>query len=296
MTFLRVGIFPTVSDMSVLTDTHSVPGRHNAVHDFFAQHRQSWLDRYESSSFDAQNYRRRADAALGMLATVAPRGRRLLEVGCGAGVQAAAAHRLGWNVFATDLTVELLLQAQDQFHSPHWVAAAAEELPFPEGSFDVIVMLGVIGYVVEPARVLQYLRTLLVPEGHLIISWAYDHTLLASVSRAISAVPDWLYGKTKQFLRGHSAEQTESTPNFYTSYNRFWNQREFMTLIDEAGFTIHQTRSINFGQLRFMDKALWPERVDCLLSSALERTTVLPSFGWLGEYSRTHVALAQRQE
>ncbi len=268
--------------------------RHTAVRDFFATHRRSWLDRYGSNSFDARNYRRRSDVALAFLKQVPPGSRKLLDVGCGAGVQAAAAYQLGWTVFATDFTLELLCQAQEEFRTPHWISATAEELPFPEGTFDAIVMLGVIGYVSDPTTVLRCMRALLVPQGHLIVSWAHDHPLLESVSHAVSALPDRLYGAAKRWLVDSPAAIPAARAGFYTSYNRFWSHQAFTSLVTGAGFTMRQTRSVNFGQFRFMDYPLWPERVDALVSAALERAARIPPLEWLGQFSRTHIALVQR--
>ncbi len=268
--------------------------RHSVVRHFFAEHRHAWRDRYQRSDFDARNYRRRADVALALLGTI-PNGKgRLLEVGCGAGVQAATAHHRGWKVSAIDLTCPLLDQARKEFTGPHWVAAHAEALPFANGVFDAVLMLGVVGYVNDPKDVLSKVHEVLVPGGHLIISWARDHTLLESVSHTISVLPDRLYLVAKRALRGSAAASHTAASNFYTSYNRFWDRDTFTALLADAGFTPRQLRGVNFGQLRLMDRPLWPERMDAVLSTVLEGVVRIPGFGWLGRFSRTHVALARR--
>jgi ubiquinone/menaquinone biosynthesis C-methylase UbiE len=209
-------------------------------------------------------------------------------------VQAATAHSLGWPVFGTDLTEALLRQAQGRFPNPYWIAAAAEDLPFPAGSFDAILMLGVIGYVNEPMVVLERLRELLMPKGHLIVSWAHDHTLMESVSRVVSALPDRLYMTVKHKLGDGVTPAPVAKTSFYNSYNRFWSQKAFTKLLAGAGFTLQKTRGVNFGQFRFMDRQLWPERADAIPSAVLERAACVPGLGWLGQFTRTHIALVQR--
>ncbi len=312
--------------------------RHAAVSAFFSDNRAAWLDRYHSNSFDASNYRRRADVALEFLAAVrrgyearrvdrpanqpvvnqsVGRARRgldswdsvssepgesvasttmhLLEVGCGAGVQASASVRAGWRVTATDLTVPLLQQAKAEFQGPNWVAATAEDLPFGRGSFHAALMLGVIGYVNDPRKVLRSVHEVLDANGSLVISWARDHTLLETASRSVSAVPDKVYLTAKRMLRrSNSKSVATEQPSFYQAYNRFWDRGRFTQLLESTGFRVTRVCGVNFGKFRFMDRSLWPEQGDTLLSSGFERLSNIRGFTSIGQFARTHIALAER--
>jgi SAM-dependent methyltransferase len=76
------------------------------------------------------------------LAGITP-GERVLDVGTGTGNAALAAARAGAAVTASDLTPELLAIGADRARSQglaiDWVEADAEDLRFPDGSFDVVV-------------------------------------------------------------------------------------------------------------------------------------------------------------
>lgn len=70
-------------------------------------------------------------------------GDRVLDVGCGTGVAAITAARLGATVTGSDLTPQLLEQARESAHiagvEVEWREADAESLPFAAGQFDVVM-------------------------------------------------------------------------------------------------------------------------------------------------------------
>jgi SAM-dependent methyltransferase len=70
-------------------------------------------------------------------------GHRVLDVGCGTGVVAVTAARLGANVTGLDLTPELLAEARENSRiaavDVDWHEGDVEQLPFDAGTFDVVV-------------------------------------------------------------------------------------------------------------------------------------------------------------
>jgi SAM-dependent methyltransferase len=81
-------------------------------------------------------------ATLVAFARVAP-GHRVLDVGCGTGVVAVTAARLGATVSGVDMTPDLLDVAQRNATTAgvqvDWHEGDAEALPFPDRAFDVVV-------------------------------------------------------------------------------------------------------------------------------------------------------------
>jgi len=71
------------------------------------------------------------------------KGDRVLDVGCGTGVVAVTAARLGARVRAADLTPQLLERACENAHTAEveidFIEADVEELPFQAEEFDVVV-------------------------------------------------------------------------------------------------------------------------------------------------------------
>lgn len=70
-------------------------------------------------------------------------GQRVLDVGCGTGVVAITAARLGARVTGLDLTPALLERARENAQlakvEVEWHEGDAEQLPFGDGTFDVVV-------------------------------------------------------------------------------------------------------------------------------------------------------------
>ena len=71
-------------------------------------------------------------------------GEHVLDVACGTGITAITACRAGAKVIGIDLTPELLTRAKEEAalagvtEGIEWKHGDAEDLPFPDGSFDIV--------------------------------------------------------------------------------------------------------------------------------------------------------------
>jgi SAM-dependent methyltransferase len=111
-----------------------------------------------------------------------PRGRRVLDAGCGAGALSAALLRGGATVVGFDSSAELLRIAGER------LAGAAElhrgdlgePLPFHDGAFDVVAASLVMHYLRDWQPTLREFWRVLLPGGRLVISTHHpfmDHAL-----------------------------------------------------------------------------------------------------------------------
>ncbi|HEY7289041.1 MAG TPA: class I SAM-dependent methyltransferase [Vicinamibacterales bacterium] len=109
------------------------------------------------------------------------RGRMVLDVGCGAGVDLARFAKGGALVTGVDLAPSAIALAQANFSQQgldgRFEVADGEHLPFPDGTFDLVFAHGVVQYTANPARLVAECRRVLKPGGQAVfqvynrISW-----------------------------------------------------------------------------------------------------------------------------
>ena len=109
------------------------------------------------------------------------RGRRVLEVGCGAGVDLARFARGGASVVGVDLSSSAIDLARANFEQQSLTGdfrvADGEALPFEDNSFDSVFAHGVVQYTADPQRLVDECRRVLKPGGEAVfqvynrISW-----------------------------------------------------------------------------------------------------------------------------
>lgn len=117
------------------------------------------------------------DNALAYVVELAGAGRKILELGAGAGMQTQFLAKGGRNdVVAVEInpaSVEKLRKFTDRVHSldlnaPRWKDALAAE-----GKFDVIVAADVLEHLYDPWNAIVEMKELLNPEGEIIVSLPY---------------------------------------------------------------------------------------------------------------------------
>ena len=96
--------------------------------------------------------------------------RNIVDVGCGAGFTAAAMSRMGDRVLATDLTPEMVQQAQrvgheGDAHGMTAVIAAASSLPVRTGSADLLTCRYAFHHMTDAEQVLAEFRRVLTDDG-----------------------------------------------------------------------------------------------------------------------------------
>jgi SAM-dependent methyltransferase len=109
------------------------------------------------------------------------RGRQVLEVGCGAGVDLARFAKGGAIVTGVDLTRSAIDLATANFAQQglpgDFQVADAEQLPFADGRFDLVYAHGVVQYTADPEQLVAECYRVLKPGGHAIfqvynrVSW-----------------------------------------------------------------------------------------------------------------------------
>jgi SAM-dependent methyltransferase len=150
-----------------------------------------WRDVYAEDSLQALVYRRRQELVLEWVDALAlPAGSRVLEVGCGAGLATVELARRGFSLTSTDASGDMVELASrrvaesgvgggdaggvgvgDGVGDGVSVSVAdVHALPYPSGSFALVVGLGVLPWLHSPERAVEELARVLAPGGHAIVT------------------------------------------------------------------------------------------------------------------------------
>jgi SAM-dependent methyltransferase len=159
------------------------------------------------------------------------RGRSVLEVGCGAGVDLARFAKGGADVTGVDLAPSAIELARANFAQQglpgRFDVADGEHLPFPDNSFDLVYAHGVVQYTANPQRLVEECRRVLKPGGEAIfqvynrISWLHALSKLMKVGLEHDDAPVILkfsIGELRRLVAGFS--QTTIVPERFPVKSR----------------------------------------------------------------------------
>jgi SAM-dependent methyltransferase len=120
------------------------------------------------------------------------RGKRVLEVGCGAGTDLVRFARGGAIVTGVDLSASAIALARQNFAQQKLEAdlreADGEHLPFPDSSFDLVYAHGVVQYTADDQRLVAECRRVLKP-GELAIFQVYNRVSWLNALSKLMKVP-----------------------------------------------------------------------------------------------------------
>lgn len=147
-------------------------------------------DRADGTTADFVSAAERMNVEMIELAGLAP-GQRVLDVGCGFGGTLASVNRRlrGMNLVGVNVDERQLERAAEHVKPTNdneisWVRADACDLPFDDGSFDVIMVVEAICHFRSRARFFAEARRLLSPGGVLVVSDFVPSSLLTPGMRS----------------------------------------------------------------------------------------------------------------
>lgn len=174
--FFRVRFEKGVSSMSAVLHHSSREFQDEVDHRFHVLARY-WRDLYSGSDLFSVIHQERHHRLLGWCRQLTlPPGARVLDIGCGAGVQAVDLALSGAVVDGLDpvhAMVELGRKRAEEYRvagQVHFVVGDAHHLPYPDESYDVVIAMGVLPYLYDPTRALDEIRRVLKPNGYVIVS------------------------------------------------------------------------------------------------------------------------------
>jgi len=191
-------------------------------------------------SLDEHRYKvhPRLQSAIGFEKT---RGLRVLEIGCGCGSEAERFVRAGAYYTAVDLTNAALSITRRRFQLANlkgrFVQGDAENLPFPDGSFDFVYSHGVLHHTPDTPRAIREVHRVLSPGGRAVVMLYYrdsfNYYVNLGIVRRLRAyllrtalgikLSRAIFGETEQDLRRH-AELIRGDPGSYVEMQNLLNR------------------------------------------------------------------------
>jgi 2-polyprenyl-3-methyl-5-hydroxy-6-metoxy-1,4-benzoquinol methylase len=112
-------------------------------------------------------------------------GRRLLDVGAGAGTFMAIAATRGWDVHGVEMNAALCREADRAVGAGRTFCGAFEALDGSDERYDVITMWDVIEHVLDPAAFVARAQRMLRPGGAIVLCTPDEESMLAGTGKAI---------------------------------------------------------------------------------------------------------------
>ena len=253
---------------------------------YFDSSDQEWEQKYEGGGMEAAIYEDRQHASMRLIKSHVPRGGRVLELGCGTGILGALLSDAGFDVVASDFSLRMLGKARRRIGNDKVVAADVNHLPFMPGTFDAVVLIGVVAYLEDLPGALSGVADVLKPGGVMVVSSANRNMLLNSVSRKLTAP-----------FRRMISKPAVRDPNrqFFRETNRYYTASEFNSQVAETGFELVDRETVGFGRLKFGSATIFPHRFNIFLSRGLSRLARRRVFSKLSDYAFNNIACFRTQ-
>lgn len=227
---------------------------------------------YEGSKYStefwtpAREYEDRAER-IALRAMLPPRGRRLIEIGAGAGRLGDL--YLGYDeIVLMDYARSTVLEARERWgRDPRFkfVAADVYRLPFVDGAFDAVVMVRVIHHLVDVPEALSQIAATLQPGGAFLLEFANKRHLKSMLR----------YALRRQSWSPYAPDPVEFAElNF--DFHPAWVRRR----LREAGFVIRQQRSVSLFRVGLLKRLFGAKRLAALdgaLQGPLAPLAISPS-------------------
>lgn len=146
-------------------------------------------------------------------------GRELLDAGCGTGLFSQVATERGAIVTSVDVGESLLAEVAKKCRSRRMVGSVMD-LPFADGSFDVVVCTEVIEHTVDPRRAVMEVARVLRPGGTLVLTtpnhrWHFAIRLANALRlRPYGGLENWARWKELRLWLGQSGLHVETYRGF----------------------------------------------------------------------------------
>jgi ubiquinone/menaquinone biosynthesis C-methylase UbiE len=202
-----------------------------ATYEGFAElETKGWSDDTISSGYVTM-FSEASDMAIPSILSNIQNTRRVLDLCCGQGNVTEALAKVGHSVTGADFSARMLSHARERFPTGEFVEADAQDVPFEEGSFDVVVCSFGLMHVPDQPKALSEVRRVLKREGKFIMtSWCGPD---------ISPVFQVFYSSVQE--HGDPSVEMPDSPNFH----QFANEDLAKSILSDAGLDVEKQEQID---------------------------------------------------
>jgi ubiquinone/menaquinone biosynthesis C-methylase UbiE len=249
-----------------------IADQQHRVNAYFASESSYWKRVYEENGVQAEIYQHRRSLVLDWIAQLGlPRGARILEVGCGAGLTAVELAQHGYLVDAIDSS-----DAMVELTRAHAAEAGVSErlrartgdvhaLAYEAASFDVVLAIGVLPWLHTPQAAIAELARVAKPGGYVLLTsdnrLRLVHLLDPRFNPALA--PARRFVKASLRLLGY--RPAANGPRSYLHAPRTVDR-----LVAAAGLNKARSTTLGFAPFTFLGKPALPRRLDSKVNGVLQ--------------------------
>jgi SAM-dependent methyltransferase len=226
-----------------------------------------WRTLYDQDDVFGAIYGLRREIVLEWIDNLAlPKGARILEAGCGAGLLALDLARRGYTVVATDVNQGMVEAARREVADAHLDGAVtvrsgdAHSLDFPSDSFDLVVAVGVVPFLHSPVQALREMHRVLRPGGHVLLTSDNRWRLIYFFDPVLSPFTELLRDWIRRLRSGRPGDLPI----------RYYSWRELQRLMAAAGLETVRSTAIGYGPFTMFERSPLTKRMELALHHRLQ--------------------------
>jgi ubiquinone/menaquinone biosynthesis C-methylase UbiE len=249
--------------------------RQAAVDTYFDKEALYWKSIYERSDLTGITFQQRTQRSLQWVKELrlAP-GTEILDVGCGAGLTAVALAKWGYRIHAVDhvpamldLTRETAEQAGMKTLIEPGLADICSLTQFSDNHFELVISLGVIGWLESPQQAINEMYRVLRPGGHLMLSVGNSWCLQDVLNPPYNPLLDPLRRQLVPWFRRVGLLSPAVGPARPLTRRR---NSEIDRMLRNAGLHKIKSATVGFGPFTFFKMSLFPDWISVRLHDRLQ--------------------------
>jgi ubiquinone/menaquinone biosynthesis C-methylase UbiE len=262
-----------VDDHSRTIDNTDYPVEQRLVDEFFDAGSTSWAEIYQRKDVFGIIHQQRFALALKYVDELSlPKTSRVLEIGCGAGLMAIALAKRGFTVEAVDSVPAMIRLTQRYTRQTgtnsriHAAVGNVYELAFEDGSFDLIVALGLIPWLHNLRKALVQITRVLVPDGYLVLNSDNRYRL----NYLIDPLQNPAFEAMRKRVR-HGLERAGLRSPRNAAHVHMYSIKEFNEYLRDANLTSIKNSNLGFGPFTLFNHNILSDRLGVKIHQKLQQ-------------------------